>query len=186
MKVLLISVILMAVTLIGGCGPETAAAGGGLLGGFAASETLKGMQADLELRQQALIDRYNELVEAGADAETIEQLKQQIEDMVRLRQTADLAKQALETDWTDPAAVGGTIGAIAVLAASLAGNFIQKRKGDLMKKTTKAIVKGIEAAEVEEKANPTSPVKCAIEYQMKSAGIYSKADDLVNQLKISR
>jgi hypothetical protein len=77
-------------------------------------------------------------------------------------------------------------GPLAALIASLAVNFFQKRKGDLMKKTTKAIVKGIEASEKEITTNPTNPVKMAIAGQLKQLGIYSQADDLINQLKASR
>ena len=76
-------------------------------------------------------------------------------------------------------------GAAGIAIASIALNGWQQIRGNLMKKTTKAIVKGIEAAEKETKPNPTNPIKTAIAAQMIKAGIYSQADDLVNQLKIS-
>lgn len=162
--------------------------GGG--GGCSAASRLprrsRGCRRTSRRREQALIARYNELVEAGADAETIEELKQQIEDTVRLQQARDVADQALSADWSDAKEAGGAIGAIAVLGALLIGNIIQKRKGDLMIKTTKAIVKGIEQVDKEQKPNPTNPVKVAIAGQLKQLGIYSQADDLINKLKVAR
>lgn len=114
MKILLISAILTVAVC--GCGSELAAGGAGVASGFAASETLKGMQADLERREQALIARYNQLVAAGAQAETLEDLKQQIADTVRLRQTSQVAADVSKTSWDDPVAAGGAIAAIAATA----------------------------------------------------------------------
>ena len=76
--------------------------------------------------------------------------------------------------------------AAGIAIASIALNSWQKVRANLMKKTTKAIVKGIEAAEKVTKPNPTNPIKAAIAAQMKQAGIFSQADDLVNQLKAAR
>jgi len=107
--------VLGIVTLLAGCGAETTAAGGGFAGGLTFSETLKSVQADLERREQALIARYNELVEAGAKADTLEELKQEIAETVRLRQGAETVESVATTDWTDPKAAGGAIGLIATL-----------------------------------------------------------------------
>jgi hypothetical protein len=172
-----------------GCGSELTAGGLGLAGGIAASKTMQGVEADLADREQALIDRYNTAVEAGAKSEVLDTIENDINKTVLLQQGVAAAKGIAGAVSDAASGKSGTAeqyGPLAALIASLAVNFFQKRKGDLMKKTTKAIVKGIEAAEVEEKSNPTSPVKAAIEYQMKAAGIYDAADDLVNKLKISR
>jgi len=77
-------------------------------------------------------------------------------------------------------------GAAGLAIASVLLNAWQKVRSNLLTKTTKAIVKGIEASEKEITANPTNPVKAAIAEQLKSLGIYSQADDLINQLKASR
>lgn len=77
-------------------------------------------------------------------------------------------------------------GTVFVAVASILLNSWQGIKGNLMTKTTKAIVKGIEASEKETKPNPLNPVKAAIAKQMIQAGIYSQADDLINRLKVSR
>lgn len=78
------------------------------------------------------------------------------------------------------------IGAAALAIASIAFNSWQKVRANLMKKTTKAIVKGIEAAEQVDKPNPANPVKAAIGDQMRAAGIYDKGNELVDLLKVSR
>ena len=77
-------------------------------------------------------------------------------------------------------------GTVALALASIAVNSWQKVRMTLMKKTTKAIVKGIEAAEQVEKPNPTNPVKAAIGDQMRAAGIYDKGNEIVDLLKVSR
>jgi len=78
------------------------------------------------------------------------------------------------------------IGALAIAIGSILVNGWQKVRANLMKKTTKAIVKGIEAAEQVEKPNPTNPVKAAIGDQMRAAGIYDKGNEIVDLLKVSR
>lgn len=77
-------------------------------------------------------------------------------------------------------------GAVGLAIASVLLNAWQKVRSNLLTKTTKAIVKGIEASEKETKPNPANPIKAAIAKQMIQAGIYSQADDLINQLKASR
>jgi len=78
-------------------------------------------------------------------------------------------------------------GAVGIALASMVLNGWQEVKGSLMKKTTKAIVKGIEK---ERKAcgdpNPTDPIKNSIKTEMQLAGIYDRANVLVDKLKISR
>lgn len=124
MRVLLITAILMVVTLTGcAAGTSTTAGAKGLLGGFVASETLKGFQADLEQREEKLIAQYNAILEAGdkagdlaSRADELEALKVEIADTVRLRQTSEVPAMVVETDWTDPKAAGPAIGAIGALA----------------------------------------------------------------------
>ena len=77
-------------------------------------------------------------------------------------------------------------GTIGVAIASIVVNAWQKIKGNLMAKTTKAIVKGIESVEKQAKTNPANPVKAAIRQQMITAGIFDKGNQLVDQLKVSR
>lgn len=77
-------------------------------------------------------------------------------------------------------------GAAGIAIASIALNSWQKIKGNLMKKTTKAIVKGIELAETEQNPNPTNPVKVAIKTQLQAAGVYNQADELIRRLKAAR
>ena len=78
-------------------------------------------------------------------------------------------------------------GAAGIAIASIALNSWQKVRSNLMTKTTKAIVKGIER---EEKAcgkpNPVNPIKESIGQEMIAAGIFDKGNQIVDQLKISR
>ena len=172
-----------------GCSPELAAGGIGLAGGLATSKTIQGIEADLEEREQALIDRYNQAVEAGAKADVLDSIEDEINNTVRLQQGVQAAVNVAEAVKDAASGEGGQAeryGPIAALIASLAVNIFQKRKGDIMTKTTKAIVKGVEAAGKEIETNPKNPIKDAIAKQLKSAGIYSQADDLINQLKVAR
>ena len=77
-------------------------------------------------------------------------------------------------------------GAAGIAIASIALNSWQKVRANLMTKTTKAIVNGIESAGKETKPNQTNPVKVAIRAEMITAGIYDKGNQLVDQLKVTR
>ena len=77
-------------------------------------------------------------------------------------------------------------GAAAIAIASIVVNSWQKVRANLMKKTTKAIVRGIESAEQDQKPNPTNKIKEAIGTEMKLAGIYDQGNQLVDQLKVAR
>jgi hypothetical protein len=112
MKKLLFTILPVSIIWLAGCGSQTMPIVGGAAGGMAFQKTLEGMQADLERREQALITRYNELVDAGAKAETLEDLKKEISDTVRLRQTTQVAADVSKTSWDDPKAAGGAIAAI--------------------------------------------------------------------------
>lgn len=168
-----------------GCGSELTAGGGGLLAGLATSETIKGIEADLAAREQELIEKYNRMVDAGAKAETLAEVRRDIENMVRLRQGVQAGKDVVEIVADGPG-TAEKYGAVAVIIASFGYNLFQKRKGDVMKKTTRAIVKGIETAEAQKKPNPTNPVKVAIKNNLQAAGIYNQGDDLIRQFKVAR
>ena len=192
-KIVIIASIWFApfwLSIIPGCGSTELTAGGlGLAGGIAASKTMQGIEADLERREAALIERYNAAVEAGAKSDVLDSMEDEINTTVRLQQGVAAAKDVLGAVSDAATGKGGSAeryGPLAALLASLAVNYFQKRKGDLMTKTTKAIVKGIEASEKQTKSNPTNPVKMEIAGQLKRLGIYSQADDLINQLKVSR
>jgi hypothetical protein len=75
-------------------------------------------------------------------------------------------------------------GAAGIAIASIILNSWQKVRANLMTKTTKAIVKGIESAET--KQNPSNPIKVAIGNEMRAAGIYDKGNLIVDQLKVAR
>ena len=66
-KVIVWLIILIWLCLVGsGCGsPFMTGAATGAGAGFLGSETIKGMQADLEAKEQELIWLYNQGVEAG-------------------------------------------------------------------------------------------------------------------------
>ena len=84
-------------------------------------------------------------------------------------------------------------GGLAVLIGSAAVNVLQKIKGDTMKKTTKAIVRGVEYAgrSVERSGNPApkargtvqSCVKASIAKEMIKAGVFVKGNRIVDSFK---
>jgi len=77
-------------------------------------------------------------------------------------------------------------GTVGIAIASIVFNSWQKVRSNLMAKTTKAIIKGVDAAEKVTKTNPTNPIKVAIRQEMIAAGIYDKGNKLVDQLKVAR
>lgn len=75
-----------------------------------------------------------------------------------------------------------------IALASVLANGWQEWRNKGMKKTTKAIVQGIESAAKAAdgaSANPVAAVKAAIGDQMKAAGCYDRGKKIVNQLKLS-
>lgn len=119
MKTSILCVCLIGLAFLAGCGAETTAGGIGLTSGIALSETIKGMQADLEKREAALVQRYNDLLAAGAKAEDLEAVKQQIDQTVQLREGVQTGERLLGVDWNDPTAAGGAIGLVGTLAWSI-------------------------------------------------------------------
>jgi len=91
------------------------------------------------------------------------------------------AGAAIPLDWR-------LYGSLGVLATSVIANGWQQFRNGTMKKTTKAIVKGIE--HVERQSNPkpkeTAVVKQAIAAEMRTAGIFDRGNQLVDRLKMAR
>lgn len=80
-------------------------------------------------------------------------------------------------------------GLLAVILVEAAANGWQAWRSSNMKAATKAIVKGIEAAQAASESpnpNPVIAIKSAIEDEMKAAGIYDSANKIVDSLKLSR
>jgi len=134
-KTLLPVVSCVLLLLFTGCGsPETAAIGGAIVGG-AAVNTFAGMQADLETaRQNKLVElqvAVDELDAATTETEKavlqakVKALESTIQNLQEAQAGVQLAREATEVDWTDPAAVGGYGGT--VFAAVLA--WYLRRKG---------------------------------------------------------
>lgn len=118
-RVILTLCVLCALCGLSGCGAEVTAGGVGLGVGAGLSNTFAGLQADLERREQELIDRYNAMHEAGAKAEDLAQVERQIEQTVQLRQGVQTGEHLLGVDWRDPQQAGPAIGLIGTLAWSL-------------------------------------------------------------------
>jgi hypothetical protein len=89
------------------------------------------------------------------------------------------AAAALPPDWR-------LYGSMAVAAGSIVLGAYKQWRLTLMTKTTKAIVRGIEKSADQVQTNPANPVKEAIGKEMRAAGIYDQANQLVDQLKIAR
>lgn len=174
------------VTLLAGCGSELTAGGIGLASGLTASKMFAGMQADLAEREQDLIERYNASLETGAKSEVLDRIESDIDNTALLRQGAQAAKDVVGVIAESRGGQATTYGAIAAIIASLGYNVYQKYTGGVMKKTTKAIVKGVEAADKQQKSNPANPIKTAIGKEMVAAGIFDQGNQLVDRLKIAR
>ncbi len=116
MKSATVWAVMGLVTLAAGCGSPAAAGGAGFAGGLAASKTLEGMQADLAQREAALVEKYNQLVKAGAKAETLEDVRRDIERTQAMQGTVETGKKLLGVDWNDPSQSSRAIGEIGVLA----------------------------------------------------------------------
>jgi hypothetical protein len=116
MRKWVLSIAVVLVLFIAGCGSESLLIGGGMAAGGALSNTLAGAEKDLEAREIALIELYNQGVADGAAVETLEGLKQQIRDTQLTRESVETGKGLLDVDWTDSKDVGGAVGGLAALA----------------------------------------------------------------------
>ncbi|MCJ7805471.1 hypothetical protein MUP46_02410 [Patescibacteria group bacterium] len=95
------------------------------------------------------------------------------------RLLATPAAAAIPPDWR-------LYGSLALAAGSIVVGAYKQMRLTLMTKTAKAIVKGIEKSKEEIQTNPKNPVLEAIGKEMRAAGIYDQANQLVDQLKIAR
>ncbi len=115
-----VTILLYACSLtfsFAGCGSTGTAAIGGALAGGAAANTIAGMQADLEsARQTKLIElqtAVDQLDSATTETEKavlqakVQALESTIRNLQKGQAGVQIVKQGTETDWTDPAAVGG-------------------------------------------------------------------------------
>ena len=118
MKKTIFSVIFAVALILGsaGCGSELAAGAGGAAGGFAASETLRGIEKDLERREMVLIERWKDATEAGAKQEVFDMLELQIQQTRYGQAGVQTVQQAAGTDWKDPKAAGVIIAQLGTLA----------------------------------------------------------------------
>jgi len=118
MKKLIVVVILALGVLVfaGGCGSPLLDVGTGVAVGGALSNTMAGVEKDLEARETKLIELYNKGVEDGAQKEYLDQIEKDIYDTRLGKQTVETGKQLLGMDWNDPKETGGAIGGIVALA----------------------------------------------------------------------
>lgn len=119
MKKVTFAAILTVTLFAGGCGSEWTAGGAGAALGVAGSQWLTGVQADLAQQEAELLAQYNAALEAGAKAETLAGLKEQLERNRQQQQAAGTAKGLLGIDWTDPKAAGRALGEVGLLAYAL-------------------------------------------------------------------
>jgi len=116
-----------------------------------------------------------------------EQLKEIDQTVADANSIADAVSAALQSPAGALLPPGFQLyGAAGIALVSIALNSWQKVRSILMTKTTKAIVKGIEAAEKGNKPNPTNHIKDAIRTEMILAGVYDSGNQLVDRLKITR
>ena len=133
MKKLMLWAILASGMLVfaGGCGSPLLNMGGGMAAGSVLSNTMTGLEKDLEVRETKLIELYNKGVEDGAQKEYLDQIEKEIYDTRLGKQTVATGKQLLGIDWQDPKETSGAIGSIALLAY---GYIKRKQLLDMAKK----------------------------------------------------
>jgi hypothetical protein len=137
-KVLVWLVTLALVLSAGGCGSGSGSAGAGTVAGFLGSEAYQGAKKDLQKKEQELVELYNAGVEAGEQAETLEQIEQKIRYIQYVRAALESGESAAGMDWNDPQEVGGWVGALGVLVYSV----LNKRKLGITEKKYKAHKRG--------------------------------------------
>jgi len=99
-----------------GCGSQFATGlGAGAATGHVLTKTIEGAQQDLDRKEQQLIDAYNKGVEIGAEKETLDQIKKQIEYVQLTRKGLEKGNKILSIDWNDPQDIGTTLGGAAAL-----------------------------------------------------------------------
>lgn len=101
---------------VGGCGSPLLDIGGGVAAGSLLSNTMTGMEKDLEVKEAKLIELYNKGVEDGAQKESLDQIEKDIYDTRLAKQTVKTGKELLGVDWNDPKETGGAIFSIGALA----------------------------------------------------------------------
>lgn len=115
----LVFLTILSVLMIGGCGSELTTGAAGLGVGFAASETMKGIEADLAKREQELLDRYAAAVESGAKQETLDELEDKITKTQYAREGVKAGKKILGIDWNDPYQAGDALSNILFLGYAI-------------------------------------------------------------------
>ena len=117
MKCFLISMVFSAVLILGciGCGTGMTAAGGGEAGGFALSETIRGIDADLERRETELVAKYRRAVELGVEQEALDNIERDLRYTGYARQGVASGKELFGIDFDDPQEAGCIFGGIAAL-----------------------------------------------------------------------
>ena len=135
-------IILAGCILAGsGCGSELATGtAAGAAAGFFGSETVKGMESDLERTEQVLIDLYNQGVEAGEKKETLDELEKQIRFTQYAKAGVKQGKEFIGIDWTDPSETGHAVGELFGLGLAI----IFGRKLNQVTKKYKAHKRGAE------------------------------------------
>lgn len=119
----------------------------------------------------------------GCTEDQIESVDQAIKDVNAITSGANDTIQNSPMSPFIPAEIKMYAGWAAMLV-SAGLNFWQKLKGDLVKKTLKTIVAGVEETSEQRTTNPTDPVKANIKVKMEQARIFDKANKLVDQCKL--
>jgi len=142
-KVLLF--MILSLFFVPGCG-DALLIGSGVAGAGLLANTLEGAKRDAEIREQYLIDLYNQGVKDGASVETLEGLKQKIRDTQLTKETVETGEGLLRIDWSDPKEVGGAMGAITALF--LAWMNRKKKKGIEARDSAIAKFEGMSSPEI--------------------------------------
>ena len=132
-----ITVIVVALLLMTGCSSDlgTGAAGAGI--GALFQNTLTGAKHDLNAREEALIEAYNEGVEMGMKEEDLAGIKKELALVRSGRKGIEVGEQFLGLDWNNPKQTSMAFGSLIELGLLVwGGNKLRKTAKEL--KGTKA------------------------------------------------
>jgi len=140
MKLKLITSIAVLLLWIPGCQSDFgtgAAVGTGA--GSLLTHTIAGAKKDLEAREQALIQAYNEGVETGAKEEDLANVEKELEWARRTKEGVEAGEKLLSIDWNNPQEVGLGLGGVIGWALLL----LKRRASNVTVKELKGTQAGI-------------------------------------------
>lgn len=161
MRTTLIIVSACCLIWFAGCESTAGNLAAGAAAGFAGSETYKGAQADLAKKKAEAIEAYNLGVEQGAEVQTLEQLKRQIDILTLTQEGLRQAATVASTDWNNPLESQETILGLWGLLGTVVSGWLFKKKGTA-EAAVREITRAVDVAKARLEAEPKAVLKEAL------------------------